>query len=287
MYADLCNFLHVVEQGTFTAAARAAHLTQPALSASIRRLEEPLGGALFHRDRRGARLTDAGLALLPHARAARAAVEEGRVAVREVLGLARGQVSLGAGATSCTYHLPPLLARFQEDHPGLRYRIRELATPGIVEAVRSGALDLGIATRLPGDDEPWGLQEEPFCDDPLVVVAAPEETRESPPFLTFPVGSPLRTLLDRHFPEARICMELGSIAALKGNVASGLGVALLPRSAATRNVQQGRLVWWEDPRTPLTRSLVLVHRGRERLSTAAAALRERLVHGGVTANEAG
>lgn len=282
MYADLCNFLHVVERGTFTAAARAAHLTQPALSASIRRLEEQVGGAVFHRDRRGARLTDAGVALLPHARAARAAVEEGRMAVREVLGLARGEVSLGAGATSCTYHLPPLLSRFRDDHPGIRFRLQELATPGIVDAVRGGELDLGIATRLPGDTQPWGLEEEAFRDDPLVVVASPEERRERPPFLAFVEGSPLRTLFDRHMPNARIAMELGSISALKGNVAAGLGVALVPRSAAARSVAEGRLVWWPDPHTPLLRRLVVVHRGEGRLSAAASALRDLLVTGAVS-----
>ncbi|MCA9570389.1 MAG: LysR family transcriptional regulator [Myxococcales bacterium] len=277
MYADLLNFLHVVEQGTFTAAARAAHLTQPALSASIRRLEEPLGGPLFLRDRRGALLTDAGRALLPHARAARAAVDEGRAAVAEVLGLAKGEVTLGAGATATTYLLPRVLGAFLRRHPGVRYRLREIGTPGVVEAVREGSLDLGIATRLPGDTEPWGVVEEPWCADPLVVVASPDERRDDPPYLTFVEGSPLRILLERHFPEARVAMELGSIPAIKGNVAAGLGVALVPRSAAERTVAEGRLMWWPDPRVPLTRDLVLIHRGVDRLSTAAAALRGLLV----------
>lgn len=277
MYADLCNFLLVVQEGTFTAAARAAHLTQPALSASIKRLEEALGGPLFHRDRRGARLTDAGRALLPHARAARAAIEEGRSAVSEVLGLARGEVVIGAGATATTYLLPPILRAFQRQHPGVRYRLQEIGTPGVVEAVRDGEIDLGIATRLPGDDARWGVAEEPWRTDPLLVVARPGEARERPPFLTFVRGSPLRALLDRHFPQERICMELGSIAAIKGNVAAGLGVALVPESAVRHTLMDGRLVEWPDARTPLNRDLVLVHRGTDRLSTAAAALREVLL----------
>jgi len=277
MYADLCNFLLVVREGSFTAAARGAHLTQPALSASIQRLEAKLGGRLFIRDRKGAVLTDAGAALLPHARGARAAVEEGRAAVSEVLGLGRGEVSIGAGATSCTYLLPEQLAAFQAEHPAVRYRLREVGTPEVVEAVRAGELDLGIATRLPGDSERWGLPEEFWRDDPMVLVQAPGESRAHPPFLTFVEGSPLRTLLHRHFPEVRILMELGSITAIKGNVAAGLGVALVPRSAVQRTVEEGRLELREDPRTPLNRSLVLLHRGEERLSVAASALRGRLV----------
>jgi DNA-binding transcriptional LysR family regulator len=277
MYADLCNFLLVLQEGTFTSAARAAHLTQPALSASIRRLEEQLGGPLLHRDRRGARLTDAGRALLPHARAARAAVEEGRRSVAETLGLGRGEVVLGAGATATTYLLPPMLRAFGDRHPAITYRLKEIGTPRVVEAVRNGQLDLGVATRLPGDVADWGVDEETWCADPLVLIAAPGETRSQPPLLTFTAGSPLRTLLDRHFPEASIHMELGSIPAIKGNVAAGSGIALVPRSTVEHTVAEGRLVYWPDPRTPLTRELVLVHRGIDRLSTAAAALRELIL----------
>jgi DNA-binding transcriptional LysR family regulator len=277
MYADLCNFLLVVREGTFTAAARKAHVTQPALSASIQRLEVALGGTLFIRDRKGAVLTDAGAALLPHARAARAAVEEGRTAVGEVLGLGRGQVSIGAGATACTYLLPAVLAAFQRDHPTVRYQLREMGTAAVEEAVLSGALDLGVTTRLDPGDSGLGLAEEPWRDDPVILVQAPRERRERPPFLSFKGGSPLRTLLDRHFPEVEVCMELGSIPAIKGNVAAGIGVALVPRSAVEVSFAEGRLVERADPRTPLHRSLVLVHRGEHRLSVAASALRQRIL----------
>lgn len=277
MYADLCNFLLVLQEGTFTGAARSAHLTQPALSASIRRLEDQLGGPLLHRDRRGARLTDAGQALLPHARAARAAVEEGRRSVAETLGLGRGEVVIGAGATATTYLLPEVLRAFGDRHPGIRYRLTEVGTPAVVQGVREGLLDLGIATRLPEDTSRWGVVEERWRPDPLVVICAPGESRARPPFLTFVEGSPLRTLLHRHFPEAVVHMELGSIPAIKGNVAVGSGVALVPQSAVERSVEEGRLAYWPDPRTPLTRDLVLIHRGHDRLSTAAGALRELLL----------
>lgn len=279
MYYRLQHFLLVHREGTFTAAARSAALTQPALSASIQRLEEELGAALFHRDRRGAVLTDAGWALLPHALAAQAAVDEGRRAVDAVLGLRAGEVRIGGGATATTYLLPALLAGFQRQHPAIRAHLRELGTPDIVQAVHEGSLELGIATRLPGDAAPWPVVEEPWRDDPLVVVQAPTEARAHPPYLTFVHGSPLRTLLDRHFPEVTVCMELGSIAAIKGNVAAGVGVALVPLSAVVQTLEDGRLVRREDPRTPLHRRLVLIHRGQDRLSTAAGALRTMLLAG--------
>lgn len=279
MYYRLQHFLLVHREGTFTAAARAAGLTQPALSASIQRLEEELGGPLFHRGRRGAVLTDAGRALLPHARAARAAVEEGRKAVRQVLELEAGEVRIGAGATAATYLLPERLAVFREQHPGIAVRLSEMSTAETIEALQEGEIDLGIATRLPGDTRPWPVEEEHWLDDPLVLVQAPTETRETPPFLTFTRGSPLRTLLERHFPEPPIAMELGSIAAIKGNVAAGVGIALVPLSAVEHTVRDGRLEERADPRTPLHRRLVLVHRSVLRLSSAAAALRLLLLAG--------
>ncbi len=277
MYADLCNFLLVVQEGTFTAAARRAHLTQPALSASIQRLEAQLEGEVFIRDRKGAILTDAGRALLPHARAARAAVEEGRSAVREVLGLGRGSVTVGAGATACTYLLPPVLAGFQQDHPAIRYRLREVPSAQVRQAVRDGSIDLGIATRLPGDPQRTGLTEQHWRADPLVLIQAPGESRRTPPHLSFVEGSPLRRLLQTHFPDADVVMELASIPAVKGHVMAGLGIALVPKSAVLFSLSEGRLEIRPDARTPLHRDLVLLHRGEDRLSVAADALRQRIL----------
>ena len=74
MFDSFAHLLLIVEHGTFTEAARHAHLSQPALTASIRRLEEAFGAQLLHRGRRGASLTAAGEALLPRVRAALAAV---------------------------------------------------------------------------------------------------------------------------------------------------------------------------------------------------------------------
>ncbi len=121
----LVHFVRVAEAGTFTAAARQVFLTQPALTASIKRLEATLGGALFVRGRTGAELTDAGRALLPHARAALVAAAEGRRAVGEVLGAERGELRVGAGTTAITYLLPPIVAEFRRKHPKVGLKLFE------------------------------------------------------------------------------------------------------------------------------------------------------------------
>ena len=281
MLEPMRHFVLIVEHGTFTQAARRAHLSQPALTASIHRLEDELGARLFTRGRRGAELTAAGEALLPRARAALAAVEDARRAVGEVAALHAGEVRVGAGATACTYLLPPGLASFRARHPRVHFLLRESITPEIVADLEMGALDLGVITppasgALPVEGQLW------FHDE-LVLVASP---RAAPgvraggqplAFVTFGRGSTTRELLDRHFPGAEVVMELGSIAAVKGNVRAGMGVALVSRSAVDGDLALGRLVELPHPATPIPRPLHLVHRGLDRLPPAAAALRALLL----------
>lgn len=270
MLVELSHLLLIVEHGTFTEAARRAHLSQPALTASIRRLEEQVGARLLHRGRGGARPTAAGAALLPSARAALAAVEDGRRAVAEVMGLRAGEVRIGAGATACTYLLPPALAGFVRAHPGVRFLLRETTTGEALDALAAGELDLAVVTSPRG---------EPWLDDELVVIAAPDLDAAVAPWLTFRRGATTRELFERHFPGEEIVMELGSIAAVKGHVRAGVGRALVSRSAVQRDVALGHLVVLDDPRAPVARRLSLVHRGVEGLPPAAAELRRRLLRG--------
>lgn len=265
MLDALRHFLLIVEHGTFTEASRQAHLSQPALTQSIHRLEDELGARLFVRGRRGAELTAQGAALLPRARAALAAVEEGRRAVREVNDLTRGEVRIGAGGTVCTYLLPPIVAAFRREHPNVRFMLRETTPEQALAGLEAGELDLAAVTSERG--EPWFV-------DQLVLVAAPGTKARGAPHVTFIPGSSTRAALERHFPEVEIVMELGSIAAVKGHVRSGVGVALLSKHAVETDLALGRLVTVRDRRTPIARPLHLLHRGLDRLPPAAAALRE-------------
>lgn len=270
MFDSFRNFLLIVEHGTFTEAARHAHLSQPALTASIQRLEQRLGARLLHRGRRGARPTAAGAALLPSARAALAAVDEGRRAVIEIEGLERGEVRIGAGATACTYLLPPTLASFRREHPGIRFWLRELTTDEALEALLRGDIDMAVVTAAGDEGDLW-------FEDELVLVAAPGFDPRGAPFVTFRSGATSRALLEEHFPEAEIVMELGGVAAVKTHVRMGIGVALVSRYAVQTDLSLGRLVEIEDERTPLARRMHLVHRGLDRLPPAAAALRRKML----------
>ena len=264
MIDELRCFLLIIEHKSFTRAAVPAHLSQPALSAAIQRLEQAFGARLLHRGRRGAEPTAAGLALVPRARAALAALEDGRRAVDEVEGLRAGEVRIGGGATVCTYFLPEVLARFRAMHPGVRFVVREAYPDAIRRAVDAGEIDLGIVSQ-PGSDA-WRRDE-------LVLVGPPGQRRSDAPFIAFPHGSATRAILEQHFPAADVVMELGSIAAVKGNVRAGIGMALVSRTAVATDLASGRLSLVRHPATPIQRQFWLLHRGQDRLPPAAAALR--------------
>jgi len=257
-------------------------VTQPALTASIQRLEAQMGARLFDRGPSGATLTAAGEALLPRARAALAAVEEGRRAVAEVMGLATGSVRLGAGATVCTYYLPRTLARFRAQHPGVQIRLREGVPDDLLDALEAGDLDLVIFAHVGSSRRALtrpGLVRERWLDDELVLVRAPGEHdpfTPAVPLVTFARGATTRVLTDRHFPEHPIAMELASIAAVKANTRAGVGVALLSRRAIERDLAAGQLETLPSERTPIPRPLFLVHRGKARLPPAASALHDQL-----------
>jgi DNA-binding transcriptional LysR family regulator len=281
MFDELHHFVLIAETGSFTAAARRAHLTQPALTASIHRLEDSMGARLLDRRPRGAIPTAAGLALLPRARAALAAVADGQRAVREVLGLEAGQVVLGGGSIACTYLLPAALAAFHAKHPGVALRLLETATPAVREAVDAGDLDLGIC-----EDVLDLSRDDAWLEDPLVLVATPElanrwsgadTLRPGTPVVTFTRGTSLRRALDLTFPDVHVVSELGSVSAVKGFARAGLGVALVSKVAVSVDLRLGRLVEVSDRRTPPPRRLVVHHRGGERLPPAASAVRAHLL----------
>ena len=264
----LRHFLLIVDHGTFTAAARHAHVSQPALTASIRRLEGQLDARLLDRGRLGAVPTAAGKALLPHARAAVVAIDDGRRALQALDRLDAGEVRIGGGQTACTYLLPPVLSAFRRKFPKVALRLREMPEDLALDAVEAGELDMVVASTGCGDR---------FRDDLIVLVAAPGSDAKSLPFIAFAPGSAVRAVMDRHFPGVPIAMELSSISTVKGSVRAGLGIALVSRTAVATDLELGRLVELRDPRTPIARPLRLLHRGVERLSPAAARLRELLL----------
>ena len=141
---QLSHFLAVAEERHFTRAAARVHLTQSSLSSSVRALERELGSDLFVRSTRQVELTEAGRALLPAARRAIAAAEDGRDAVAAVRGLLRGHLAIGAIQALGPLNLPGLIARFHRRHPAVTLRIHHVGAPELVRRTADGEIDLAI-----------------------------------------------------------------------------------------------------------------------------------------------
>ena len=236
-------FLAVADECHFTRAARRMHVSQSGLSASIRGLEVELGAPLFLRTTRQVELTQAGRALLPEARRALGSIESARDAVAAVQGLLRGTLSVGSLQCLHVVHLPAVLARFHEIHPGVEIRMRQSGNAELVEEVRAGRLDLAFVTRQPkmADD----LRVSTLATEPLMLACAlgsPFATMDfvgleelaGQSFVDFNADWGTRDDVDRLLAaagvERHVAVEVNDVHSLLDFVGFGLGVALVPQS---------------------------------------------------------
>ncbi|RRC97230.1 LysR family transcriptional regulator [Amphritea balenae] len=137
-------FQTVAREASFTRAAEALHMAQPAVSMSIKRLEQQLDLQLFHRHDRKISLTDEGQRLLHHADKILQATADAQLEMKELTGLNRGVVRVGIPSMLGSYHLPELLMGFRHSFPGLQLSVVEGGTSYIQERIEQGELDIGI-----------------------------------------------------------------------------------------------------------------------------------------------
>jgi DNA-binding transcriptional LysR family regulator len=220
-------------------------VAQPAVSYQIRRLEAELGEPLFHRDQRAARLTEAGQELLPHARAAIAALERGRDAVASVRGLLHGTLRVGIVRGPVDRAIFEALGDFHRAHPAVEIILTEQHNEELHQALARGDTDAAVIG-ITGEPLPPHVGARVIATEPLVVAVRAHhslarragvtlgELRDHP-LITLTRGSGLRTVLESACRDAgftpRITAETGELGSLVQLAAAGLGAALLPQSA--------------------------------------------------------
>ncbi|RQS06222.1 transcriptional regulator CynR [Burkholderia sp. Bp9002] len=138
-------FLAVAEHRSFTRAAAALYVSQPALSQQIKQLEENLGAQLFDRTGRATRLTDAGEVYFRYAQRALQGLEEGRRAIHDVGDLSRGALRIAVTPTFTAYFIGPLVEAFHGRYPGITLTMREMSQERMEELLVDDELDVGIA----------------------------------------------------------------------------------------------------------------------------------------------
>jgi DNA-binding transcriptional LysR family regulator len=239
-------FVAVAEEASFTRAAARVHVAQPGVSAQVRRLESELGQQLLDRSGRTVRLTGAGAAVLPFARAALDAVAGARLAADELAGLVRGQVTVGMVSGCALPVLAELLAGFHKQYPGVTISLTEDNSDRLVEMLGDGRLDLALIGSA-GPGEPPGIGTAVLIDEELVAAVAPghplagkekvtvKALREVP-LVSLPPGTGVRAALDAACAaagfEPRIVFEASALPMVVTMAAQGLGLAVVPESAA-------------------------------------------------------
>lgn len=283
---QLQAFVALAHLRSFTRAAAACHLSQPAFSALIQGLEQAVGVRLFERSTRHVALTVEGEVFERSAAPLLAQLSQALTELRDHATLRRGKVSLALLPSLAAGWLPPVLSEFRAAHPGLELQVSDVLSETCVARVREGQADLAIAAVRADTPE---LRAEPFCSDRFHLVC-PEghELLERPnlkardllgyPFIHLARHSSVRQLLDAavHPLQLQTLMEVEQLATVMGMVRAGLGLSVVPGFSLFHFRHPGlatRELRWKG----LHRQLFLIRRRDRELSTAARALYELMM----------
>jgi DNA-binding transcriptional LysR family regulator len=258
---------------SFTKAAEALHMTQPAVTFQVRQIEEYFNTRLFDRTHNKVNLTPAGERVSEFAERIFDLYSEMENSVRDLTGEISGALTIGASTTIAEYMLPALLGEFKNRYPDINLRLKVSNSEGIVSMVEHNVIDLGVVESPVGNKN---LIVEVCHDDQLVVVAAPDHELVkrggkvkasdivSHPFVSREEGSGTRDAIMQYLADAKVSaadmnfsLELGSPEAIKGAVEAGMGITILSRSIIGKELKLNTLCELQlDP--PLSRPFSFV-----------------------------
>lgn len=231
-------FLAVAEQGSVSRAAQKLHCVQSNVTARLRRLEDELGTALFHRTRRKMQLTSAGQTLLPYARSIQHLLAEAGMALQPS-DRPSGPLRLGAMDTAAAVHLPPVLARYHQHYPEVMLHLVTGASDDMVTQVAEYAVEGAL---IGGSVDHPEIAGEEVLREELVFVSSRDRCElaeeDFAAVLVYRRGCSCRRQLEAWLAAegrrpARL-MEFGALDAILSCVGAGMGITLLPRSFVAR-----------------------------------------------------
>ena len=266
-------FHAVAKHLSFTKAAEALFMTQPAVTFQIRQLEEHFDTRLFDRAHGRIALTAAGQVALEYAERILGMSAELDTRLKEMSGQMAGPLLIGASTTIAEYLLPQVLGEFKSRHPGVVPRLFVANSEAVQARIAERTLDLGF---IEGESHLPSLATDTCSEDELQVVCAPShplakagavapKALTEHAYISREPGSGTREVIDHYLQKAgvspdalQVVMELGSPEALKGLAATGLGFAIMSRATVAKETQLGQLV--RVPLAPrLTRRLSVVY----------------------------
>ena len=266
-------FHAVAKHLSFTKAAEALFMTQPAVTFQIRQLEEHFDTRLFDRAHGRIALTAAGQVALEYAEKILGMSAELDTRLKEMSGQVAGPLLIGASTTIAEFMLPQVLGEFKSRYPGVVPRLFVANSEAVQARIAERTLDLGF---IEGESHLPSLVTDTCSEDELQVVCAPShplakagavapKALTEHAYISREPGSGTREVIDHYLQKAgvspdalQVVMELGSPEALKGLAATGLGFAIMSRATVAKETQLGQLV--RIPLAPrLTRRLSVVY----------------------------
>jgi DNA-binding transcriptional LysR family regulator len=275
-------FQTVVTEKSFSRAAERLLRTQPAISMTIRRLEEELGEKLIDRSGRELILTDAGRLVLEYARRYENLNRELVNALAELRDTASGVLAIGANE-STTLYLLPSLQRYRRLYPRVNVQVRRSLSSRIPGQLIGGDLELGVISYDPGDDR---IESRVIYNDHLAFVVSPEHRlagRESvsisdlgmETFIAHNVKSPYREIVIKEFQARKVplhmAVEMPTVESIRKLVQLNEGVAFLPKMCVESELQHGTICEVRVDELYVERKIRLVYPAGRVLSHAARA----------------
>jgi len=283
--AGLQAFVSVAENDSFSAAAGALHLTQPAVSKRIAALEAELNNRLFDRIGRQIQLTEAGRALLPRAQNIINEVQDSQRAISNLSTNVAGQLHIGTSHHIGLHRLPPVLRGYNQSFPDVELDMQFLDSEQACKAVLHGDLELGIVTLPPDNTDPLTLI--PLWNDPLHIVVSEEHILASEKNIKLqslanhPAVLPARGTFTREVIEdmlqpadikLQVRLSTNYLETIRMMVEIGLGWSVLPETmihSGLRSINVNDI--------QLSRQLGIVHHTERTLSNAAQAMCDLLI----------
>ena len=250
-------FHAVAKHLSFTKAAEALCMTQPAVTFQVKQLEEHFNSRLFERGHGRISLTPAGAIVLEYAERILGLSAELDTRIKEMTGEVSGPLLIGASTTIAEFLLPQVLGEFKSRHPKVQPRLMVGNSETVENRVAEHTIDIGF---IEAPSHLAGVVTDACCEDELQVICAPSHPvarlkAAAPrqlaqyPFISRGPGSGTREVIDDYFlkagvrPESlNVVMELGSPEALKGLISTGIGFTIMSRAAVAKETRLGQLV---------------------------------------------
>ncbi len=283
---QLRYFKRVAEMGSVSKAAAALSVAQPAISRQIAHLEDELGTPLFYRNGRGVTMTEAGQALFARASTVLEELRRAEHEVRDMIGVARGTVTLGTPPTVAQVFVVPLIKRLRTHHADLSLEVAEAFSGYVNEWLTNGALDVAVLYDAPRTRH---LVTEDLVTEKLFYIAAadpaqPDEVRlkdlRDVPLILPRRPHGLRLLIDRmaglEGVELDVVSEIDALSVIRELVAAGVGGTILPYASVHKEVEAGAMSASLIADPALSRTLVLATSSQRPLTVATRAVIKEL-----------